>query len=111
MSILSARVLAMRKSGSPKVAPRLSRGECTAPSLDASDDVDSQQRLLNSPTSSAVLTSPSPKVGPNSCGDMVFRMPPKGDRYSFGLARYLASLHVVLGHLNARGETMDVPPG
>ncbi|CAE7883997.1 mdmB, partial [Symbiodinium sp. KB8] len=95
-------------AGSPKVAPRLSRGDGTAPSLDASDDVDSEQRLLNSPTSSAVLTSASPKVGPNSCGDMVFRMPPKGDRYSFGLARYLASLHVVLGHLNARGQTMDV---
>ena len=29
--------------------------------------------------------------------------PPTGPRFAFGVARYIASLHVVLGHLNARG--------
>lgn len=28
---------------------------------------------------------------------------PRGERFAFGAARYAASLHVVLGHLNARG--------
>ena len=30
-------------------------------------------------------------------------MEPRGERFAFGAARYAASLHVVLGHLNARG--------
>ena len=93
---------------SPKMSAQPSLAKTEVASLDASDDADSEQRLLSSPTSQI---PPSPKpVLPGSCSDMVFRMP-KGDRYAFGLARYLASLHVVMGHLNARGHALNVQPG
>ncbi|CAE7673494.1 unnamed protein product, partial [Symbiodinium pilosum] len=74
----------------------------------SSEDAASEQRLLSSPASQI---PPSPKpVLPSSCSDMVFRMP-KGERYAFGLARYLASLHVVMGHIKARGHEADVQLG
>ena len=36
---------------------------------------------------------------------------PRGERFAFGAARYAASLHVVLGHLNAWGFGQPWRPG